>query len=51
MGKLTVKEIRLLNFKGFAKLCIPLSSKGVVILGSKNGYGKTTLFDAVTIQQ
>lgn len=49
MGKLTVKEIRLLNFKGFAKLCIPLSSKGVVILGSKNGYGKTTLFDALEL--
>ena len=49
MGKLTVKEIRLLNFKGFAKLCIPLSSKGVVVLGSKNGYGKTTLFDALEL--
>lgn len=49
MVKLTIKEIRLLNFKGFAKLCIPLSSKGVVILGSKNGYGKTTLFDALEL--
>lgn len=49
MGKLIIKKISLVNFKGFANLTLSINSKGVVILGSKNGYGKTTLFDALEL--
>lgn len=49
MGKLIIKKISLVNFKGFANLTLSLNSKGAVILGSKNGYGKTTLFDALEL--
>lgn len=49
MGKLIIKRISLINFKGFANLTLSLNSKGAVILGSKNGYGKTTLFDALEL--
>ncbi|MCP9552815.1 AAA family ATPase [Prevotella copri] len=49
MKKLIIKGISLLNFKGFSKIHVPFNSYGAVILGGKNGYGKTTLFDALEL--
>ncbi|MDE6408955.1 MAG: AAA family ATPase [Muribaculaceae bacterium] len=37
------------NFKGFPELCINFSNNNYFILGGKNGYGKTTIFDAIEL--
>lgn len=49
MGKMKIRRISLLNFKGFEKLQLSFDSENVIILGGKNGYGKTTLFDALEL--
>lgn len=49
MSKLVIKEVGLFNFKGFADIHIPFNANGTIILGGRNGYGKTTLFDALEL--
>ena len=49
MSKMKIRRISLLNFKGFEKLQLSFDSENVIILGGKNGYGKTTLFDALEL--
>lgn len=49
MTKMKIRRISLLNFKGFEKLQLSFDSENVIILGGKNGYGKTTLFDALEL--
>lgn len=39
----------MLNFKGFDELQLSFDSEDAIILGGKNGYGKTTLFDALEL--
>jgi len=49
MSKMKIRRISLLNFKGFDKLQLSFNSEDAIILGGKNGYGKTTLFDALEL--
>lgn len=49
MNKMKIRRISLLNFKGFEKLQLSFNSEDAIILGGKNGYGKTTLFDALEL--
>lgn len=49
MNKMKIRRISLLNFKGFAELQLSFDSEDAIILGGKNGYGKTTLFDALEL--
>ena len=50
MEQFKIKKIRLLNFKGFKdKTEIDISSYDTIIFGGKNGFGKTTLFDAIEL--
>lgn len=37
------------NFKGFAELDVSFNDSDAVVLGGLNGYGKTTLFDALEL--
>lgn len=43
-----IKQLHAINFKGFSDLNIDFSSSAV-ILGGMNGYGKTTIFDALEL--
>lgn len=43
-----IKQLHAQNFKGFSNLIIDFSSSAV-ILGGMNGYGKTTIFDALEL--
>lgn len=49
MSKLQIKQIKLFNFKGFSYLNFDLENNNVPILGGKNGFGKTTIFDAIEL--
>lgn len=49
MVKLRIKSIHLHNFKGFRDLNVDFNANGAIILGGKNGFGKTTLFDALEL--
>lgn len=49
MNTLKIKEIRLHNFKGFEKLTLTFQDSLISILGGKNGFGKTTIFDAIEL--
>lgn len=49
MNKMKIRRISLLNFKGFDELQLSFDSEDAIILGGKNGYGKTTLFDALEL--
>lgn len=48
MNNLKILRLQLRNFKGFSQLDMPLSADSV-ILGGMNGFGKTTLFDAIEL--
>lgn len=48
MSILRILGLQLENFKGISKLDIQFDSQ-VIVLGGKNGYGKTTLFDALEL--
>lgn len=41
--------IHLHNFKGISDMYFPLTEVAAIILGGKNGYGKTTIFDALEL--
>lgn len=49
MSKMKIRWISLSNFKGFDNLQLSFNSENAIILGGKNGYGKTTLFDALEL--
>ena len=49
MDKFRILQIHIYNFKGFKELSLDLSSNSFTILGGKNGFGKTTLFDAIEL--
>lgn len=44
-----IEQIRLHNFKGIKDMTFSLSETSAIVLGGKNGYGKTTLFDAIEL--
>lgn len=48
MKNLKIERITIRNFKGFPFLEIPMSADSI-ILGGMNGFGKTTLFDAIEL--
>lgn len=41
--------IRLHNFKGVSDMYFSMAEAAAIILGGKNGYGKTTIFDALEL--
>ncbi len=49
MRKIKILQVDLLNFKGFSELHVSFEGKDAVVLGGLNGYGKTTLFDALEL--
>lgn len=49
MSNIRFDRIRLHNFKGVVDLDFNMSDYDAVILGGKNGYGKTTIFDALEL--
>ena len=49
MSKIRIERIKLHNFKGVADLDFSFSDINAIILGGKNGYGKTTIFDAIEL--
>ncbi|MBR1461765.1 MAG: AAA family ATPase [Prevotella sp.] len=48
MKNIRINRIKLHNFKGIRDLDLTLN-ESAVILGGKNGYGKTTIFDALEL--
>ena len=44
-----IEQIRLHNFKGIKDMTFSMSDASAIVLGGKNGYGKTTLFDAIEL--
>lgn len=49
MKKIRIERISLHNFKGFAELDVSFNNSDAVVLGGLNGYGKTTIFDALEL--
>ncbi|WP_295684261.1 AAA family ATPase [uncultured Fibrobacter sp.] len=47
--KFKILKIYAKNFKGFEEISFDCNGKDAIILGGKNGFGKTTLFDAVEL--
>lgn len=48
MNRIVIKSIKAINFKGFSNLEVDFTTNAV-ILGGMNGFGKTTIFDALEI--
>ncbi len=49
MKGIRIERVFLHNFKGFAELDVSFNGSDAVVLGGLNGYGKTTLFDALEL--
>lgn len=49
MSNVRFDRIRLHNFKGVEDMDLNMSDYDAIILGGKNGYGKTTFFDALEL--
>lgn len=49
MSSFRIERIRLHNFKGVDDVDILLEGISAVIFGGKNGFGKTTIFDAIEL--
>ena len=49
MSNIRIERIKLHNFKGVDDMDFCLSENDAVILGGKNGYGKTSIFDAIEL--
>lgn len=49
MSNIRIKSVYLENFKGFEKLKVDLGDFQAIVLAGKNGFGKTTIFDAIEL--
>ncbi|MFI3297644.1 MAG: AAA family ATPase [bacterium] len=49
MNKFKIDSLSIKNFKGITSLNIRFDEKSIVVLDGPNGYGKTTIFDAIDI--
>lgn len=49
MSNIKIISVSLENFKGFQKSEVKFDSYQAVVLAGKNGYGKTTIFDAIEL--
>ena len=49
MEKIRIKQMHLTNFKGFEEKTFDFNDSEKIILGGRNGYGKTTIFDALEL--
>lgn len=49
MANFTIGRIRIVNFKIFDDLKIQFNNKAVTVLDGPNGFGKTTVFDAIEL--
>lgn len=49
MKNMKISSVSTFNFKGFKELHISFDGKTAVMLGGMNGYGKTTVFDALEL--
>lgn len=49
MNRLKISRIQIKNFKHIEHLLLDISNKDLVILDGPNGFGKTTIFDAVEL--
>lgn len=49
MDEIFFEAIKLVNFKGVENLHFSFADADAIILGGKNGYGKTTIYDALEL--
>lgn len=49
MSNIRIEKIRLHNFKGVKDMEFSMEGISAIVLGGKNGYGKTTIFDALEL--
>lgn len=49
INKLKIDSLSIKNFKGILSLNVRFEEKNIVVLDGPNGYGKTTIFDAIDI--